>query len=520
MFPSFIELAVADDDTTGNQIYKGVAACVAVMVTIIISMWLSFYYQYNHAKSQHNGMLMYVLRTLHPHLRSYIVLAITLVFILRLFLRAFTGKCHDDNSSPSPFAERLNCNPNTDSSNLPKESILGLMLLPLLFSLTMREISVKVVLICWLAVVLAVLIAVVGVAKDDTYVAMIIVYILPSLAMIFENYRYNKSLFLVTLRLRNTLKERDENADQVHATEMRHMIANVAHDLKTPLTSFLSGIEIIGEVQVKVMVVRGEKEEVDGINPASAVVGDDKDKLKPTLSPRYGTNKVVPSLIADAEEEHSLYSSNTPNKAAPAHLHSPPDSPDHAQQPQQDSPSGQQPAQNPPYKPYKGDLLRFEVSDHGIGLSDEAMLTLFNPFKQAQRLAGGTGLGLYSLARRIEALRGDYGVYGRPDEQQGSVFWFAIPYRPDRVSAGSIRRSIFPRRGAAGAGGSALGLGDKDGMSTRGAAGERTRDAVYTALAAVASGDMEGEASATTTGEGKDAMLTLEDAQYPPGDTS
>eukprot|EP01031_Cornospumella_fuschlensis_P032188 gene32188-38932_t len=283
-------------------------------------------------------MLMYVLRTLHPHLRSYIVLAITLVFILRLFLRAFTGKCHGDNSSASPFAERLNCNPNTDSSNLPKESILGLMLLPLLFSLTMREISVKVVLISWLAVVLAVLIAVVGVAKDDTYVAMIIVYILPSLAMIFENYRYNKSLFLVTLRLRNTLKERDENADQVHATEMRHMIANVAHDLKTPLTSFLSGIEIIGdiitdiakqinmhalppshqilqhyllenlnsigncEVQVKVMVVRGENVEVDGINPTSAVVGDDKDKLKPTLSPRYGTNKVVPSLIADAEE--------------------------------------------------------------------------------------------------------------------------------------------------------------------------------------------------------------------------
>eukprot|EP01033_Poteriospumella_lacustris_P021979 gene21979-16429_t len=50
--------------------------------------------------------------------------------------------------------------------------------------------------------------------------------------------------------------------------------------------------------------------------------------------------------------------------------------------------------------------LMFEVIDTGIGISEEAMKTLFNPFKQTQRLAGGTGLGLYSLAKRIEALKG------------------------------------------------------------------------------------------------------------------
>jgi signal transduction histidine kinase len=35
--------------------------------------------------------------------------------------------------------------------------------------------------------------------------------------------------------------------------------------------------------------------------------------------------------------------------------------------------------------------LRIEIADHGIGLSDEAMNQLFNPFQQAQKLAGGTG---------------------------------------------------------------------------------------------------------------------------------
>ncbi len=79
--------------------------------------------------------------------------------------------------------------------------------------------------------------------------------------------------------------------------------------------------------------------------------------------------------------------------------------------------------------------LRFAVLDGGIGLSDEAMQGLFNPFKQAQRLAGGTGLGLFSLAKRVEALGGQYGVQRRPDGQQGSLFRFAVPYRPDAESA-------------------------------------------------------------------------------------
>ena len=47
------------------------------------------------------------------------------------------------------------------------------------------------------------------------------------------------------------------------------------------------------------------------------------------------------------------------------------------------------------------------------------------------RLAGGTGLGLYSLSNRIKELNGMRGVSPRSDGKAGSIFWFAIPYRPD-----------------------------------------------------------------------------------------
>jgi CheY-like chemotaxis protein len=78
-------------------------------------------------------------------------------------------------------------------------------------------------------------------------------------------------------------------------------------------------------------------------------------------------------------------------------------------------------------------IILVTVEDTGIGLSDEAKITLFHTTEQV-RNSGGTGLGLYSLAKRIEALGGKYGVQNRPDGQQGSLFWFTFPYRPDNTA--------------------------------------------------------------------------------------
>lgn len=93
-----------------------------------------------------------------------------------------------------------------------------------------------------------------------------------------------------------------------------------------------------------------------------------------------------------------------------------------------------------------GSSLLVEVQDTGIGLSEEAMAKLFQPFKQSQKLAGGTGLGLFSLAKRLEALQGSYGVKKRSDQIQGSSFWFSFPYRPDQVTSTSHAPSAFSPR--------------------------------------------------------------------------
>ena len=89
--------------------------------------------------------------------------------------------------------------------------------------------------------------------------------------------------------------------------------------------------------------------------------------------------------------------------------------------------------------------LRFEVSDTGIGMSEEARARLFEKFTQADssitRRYGGTGLGLAISKQIVDLMGGEIGV--ESELGRGSKFWFEVSLEP--ATSPTVSRRELPQ---------------------------------------------------------------------------
>jgi signal transduction histidine kinase/CheY-like chemotaxis protein len=92
--------------------------------------------------------------------------------------------------------------------------------------------------------------------------------------------------------------------------------------------------------------------------------------------------------------------------------------------------------------------FRFSVSDTGIGIPQEKLDAIFEPFRQAERSTsreyGGSGLGLAICARLVRLMNGE--IWAESEPGSGSTFLFTVELTPVPEPAGALE--VAPPQGA------------------------------------------------------------------------
>eukprot|EP01038_Epipyxis_sp_PR26KG_P010192 gene10192-13710_t len=174
-----------------------------------------------------------------PFLENLTMIGNAFIISLALLGRVENGQCKNDS-----FVHIWSCNPEAESKALPNDTLFLLLCLPIVYSINLKAMRWLAVCTTWIFVVLAVAASIVFGGLHNSW-SLLVMYIPISLLLIYENRRQYLEQFFTTEKLQTALEDNERLEKETRAAELRHMIGNVAHDLKTPLSGFQGGIDLI-----------------------------------------------------------------------------------------------------------------------------------------------------------------------------------------------------------------------------------------------------------------------------------
>jgi hypothetical protein len=116
---------------------------------------------------------------------------------------------------------------------LPIEILAFTVLPPIIFTITLHKTRIEYIVLWIMITNFAVLFTTIVIPGNWIYILPFLMLTTISFFIVIDIFSQKIDAFLIHRKYKQMLYEREANADKYHATELRHMIGNVAHDLKT-----------------------------------------------------------------------------------------------------------------------------------------------------------------------------------------------------------------------------------------------------------------------------------------------
>ncbi|GAA2479398.1 GAF domain-containing sensor histidine kinase [Terrabacter carboxydivorans] len=262
-------------------------------------------------------------------------------------------------------------------------------------------------------------------------------------------------LRLRTRELEDSLVALTETRDELHRSNeaLSVFAGQVSHDLRTPLTAIMASTEMLGQQAGVAGDVWAERLVATAHRSATRMAGmieqilahakvgaelhrTDTDlgtvlasvleDLAPTLESRSATVVAgdLPTLPADEQQLYSVLLNLVSNAVKYAR-------------------PGVAPAVRVGSE-RRGDRWHIEVHDNGIGISSADRDRVFELFNRVETSVDGSGIGLATVKRIIEAHGGTIGISGA--EGPGTVVWFELPVEVVRDAEPAAPAGSAPTR--------------------------------------------------------------------------
>eukprot|EP01040_Poterioochromonas_malhamensis_P004127 gene4127-4419_t len=154
------------------------------------------------------------------------------------------------------------CNPYASVPVFPLDTALKAMAIPVIFNLITKGKHPYLAYFSWFLCMSGLVMSAIHLSSLPA-IPIIIFYAICSNIIMIDNCRLQELLNDYFVTFTKELEEEQRITEAQKITEMREVIANVAHDLKTPLSSFMTGVELVAdkimEFEESRLITRGIK---------------------------------------------------------------------------------------------------------------------------------------------------------------------------------------------------------------------------------------------------------------------